>query len=68
MNLKANKKMVKDKLVGTTGKVIILKDISNVSTRMKSSNTRNDLQGSIRQLTEKYGEYILASHSLLQLA
>lgn len=56
LSLKANKKMIQDKLAGTTGKVVLLKDLSNISTRMKSGNTRNDLQESVRRLTEIYGE------------
>ena len=56
LSLKANKKMIQDKLAGTTGKVVLLKDLSNISTKMKSGNTRNDLQESVRRLTEIYGE------------
>lgn len=54
--LKANKKMVKDKLAGMSGKVILLKDLSNLSTKMKSSQTRNDLDAAVNQLIEKHGK------------
>ena len=56
--LKANKKMVKDKLAGMSGKVILLKDLSNLSTKMKSSQTRNDLDAAVNQLIEKHGQLI----------
>ena len=33
LSLKANKKMVKDKLEQMSGKIVTLKDISNISTK-----------------------------------
>ena len=47
---KANKKMIQDKLVRETSKAVILKDLSNISTRMQSGNMRNDLEESINSL------------------
>ena len=41
--LKANKKLVQDKLATSTGKAILLKDLSNINSRMKKGDTRNDL-------------------------
>ena len=55
LSLKANKKLIQDKLANTTGKVVLLKDLSNISSRMKAGNTRNDISESIRRLTEVYG-------------
>ena len=31
LSLKANKKLIQDKLASTTGKVVLLKDLSNIS-------------------------------------
>ena len=56
LDLKCNKKMLKDKLSQESGKVVLLKDLSNLSTKAKSSKTRNDLQSTVRELTEKYGK------------
>ncbi len=47
--------MVKDSLSEITGKVITLKDLSNIATFMKSGNTRNDLEATVKQLTDKHG-------------
>ena len=62
LSLKANKKLIQDKLASTTGKVVLLKDLSNISSRMKMGNTRNDVQESIRKLTEVYGKSTLSSN------
>lgn len=58
LELKANKKMVKDELVKSTGKALVLKDLSNLMTKSKSSNSRNDLEATVKNLTDKYGECI----------
>ena len=57
LSLKANKKMVKDKLEQMSGKIVTytLKDISNISTKQGHKNTRNDLTETVRKLTERYG-------------
>ena len=57
LELKANKKMVKDNLVQSTGKAILLKDLSNLMTKVKSSRSRNDLEATVKKLTDKFGEY-----------
>jgi hypothetical protein len=61
LSLKANKKLIQDKLANTTGKVVLLKDLSNISSRMKSGDTRNDIRESIRRLTEVYGKPVSKS-------
>ena len=57
LQLKANKKMVKDDLQSSTGKVVLLKDLSNLITKAKSESTRNNLEVAVKQLTEKHGKY-----------
>ena len=47
--------MVQDKLAGMTGKVVLLKDLSNIRTHMKAGSTRNDLEAAVKQLTDKHG-------------
>lgn len=68
LQLKANKKMVKDNLAMSTGKAIVLKDLSNIMTKAKSGNTRNDLEAAVKLLCDKHGEYIpcRCMHSLLK--
>ena len=48
--------MVKDSLANSTGKAILLKDLSNLMTKAKSSKSRNDLEATVKKLTDKYGE------------
>ena len=60
LSLKANKKLVQDNLTKTTGKVVLLKDLSNIATKMKSGHTRNDLQECVKRLTETYGKLALS--------
>ena len=56
LSLKANKKMVKDKLEQMSGTIVTLKDIS---TKQGHKNTRNDLTETVCKLTERYGTLIM---------
>jgi len=47
--------MVKDDLAKSTGKAIVLKDLSNLMTKAKSSNSRNDLEATVRKLIDTHG-------------
>lgn len=58
LSLKANKKMLQDKLARSTGKSIILKDLSNLKEKMKAGKSRNDLDTAVKQLSEKHGKFI----------
>lgn len=55
LSLKANKKMLQDKLATSTGKSIVLKDLSNLKEKMKAGKSRNDLDMAVKQLSEKHG-------------
>ena len=46
LSVKANKKMIADKVANKSGKVVLLKDTTNVSSAMKAGKSRNDLYGS----------------------
>ena len=48
--------MVKDRLAATTGKALILKDLSHISTSMNTGKTRNDLNEVVKKLTDTYGK------------
>ena len=49
--------MVKDDLQSSTGKVVLLKDLSNLMAKTKSESTRNNLEVAVKQLTKKHGKY-----------
>ncbi len=53
--LKANIKLVQDKLGSATGKAILLKDPTNITPRMKMVDTRNDLKKRVQNIQEIYG-------------
>ena len=47
--------MVQDKLAAMSGKVILLKDLTNLSAKMKSEKSKNDLEAVARSLANKHG-------------
>lgn len=53
--LLANKKMIQQQLCHETGKVILLKDLSNIVTENKSGKSRNDLNSTVKLLMDTYG-------------
>ena len=55
----ANKKMVQDKLAAISGKVILLKDLTNLSAEMKSGKSKNDLVSVANTLSNKYGNLFI---------
>lgn len=54
--MKANKKMIQDKMQSMSGKVVLLKDLSNLNSKLKSGTTRNDLEESIKSLRKGKGK------------
>ena len=46
--------MVQDKLVAMSGKVVLLKDLTNLSAQMKSEKSKNDLEAVARSLANKH--------------
>ena len=50
--------MVQDKLVAMSGKVILLKDLTNLSAQMKSEKSKNDLEAVARNLANKHGNLL----------
>ena len=51
--------MVKDSLSLSTGKAILLKDLSIIMLKSKSGKSRNDLEETVKQLSQKHGENII---------
>ena len=60
LEMKANKKLIQKQLTEETGKIILLKDLTNISTSMKEGKSRNDLDSTIGLLQDKYGMYVLS--------
>ena len=57
IKLKVNKKFLQQKLSIESGKIVTLKDISNLVTRMNAAEKRNDLQNTINNLQNQYGKF-----------
>lgn len=55
MRLQANKKLVQHQLAPEMGKVILLKDLSNIATNMKKGNEKNNIPSLVKTLTDLYG-------------
>ena len=57
LTLKANKKMDQDKLASISGKVILLKDLTNVSAQMKSGKSENNFGAVAKSVASKQGNF-----------
>ena len=55
LEMKANKKMIQQQLCKETGKIILLKDLSNIATANKSGKSGNDLNSTVTLLMDTYG-------------
>ena len=56
LQMHANKKMIQMHLAQETGKVILLKDLTNIATVAKQGNSRNSVDAVVHTLMEKYGK------------
>ena len=54
--MKASKKMIQTQLSQETGKVILLKDLTNIATAAKQGNSRISVDAVVHTLMEKYGK------------
>ena len=57
IKLKVNKKLLQQKLLVESGKIVTLKNISNLVTRINAAEKRNDLQNQINYLQNQYGKF-----------
>ena len=57
IKLKVNKKLLQQKLSVESGKIVTMKDISNLVTRINAAKKRNDLQNTINNLQNQYGKF-----------
>ena len=60
LSVKANNKMIQQKVMNETGKFVLLKDIHNLRTKLKSSNNKDltTLQSAISHLSKCNGAYV----------
>lgn len=56
LEMKANKKLVQQQLAKETGSIVLLKDLSNISTGLKAKKSTNNLDVTVKTLMEKYGK------------
>ncbi|XP_065684306.1 uncharacterized protein LOC124807723 [Hydra vulgaris] len=69
MHLKPNKKLLQKELIKSTGKIITLRDLSNIAASSKKVESRNDITTFVTTLKEKYNanvEVLLGSDNNLK--
>ena len=59
LEMKASKKMVQQQLTSETGKIVLLKDLSNITTCANKGKTSNDINQCVSILTDTYGKKLL---------
>jgi len=64
--MKANKKLIQQKISKETGKVVLLKDICNIATVAMQGRSRNNLDASVQTLTDKCDWLCKNPHSMHQ--
>ena len=57
IKLKVNKKLLQQKLLNESGKIVTLKNISSLVTRINAAEKRNDLQNQINNFQNQYGKF-----------
>lgn len=56
LELKVNKKLLRDHVSNKTGQVVTLKDIANVQTAVRGCKSRNDLKAVVEMLQKEPGK------------
>ena len=54
LDLGANKKLLQEKLMRETNKVVILKDLANIEQQSKNIGSKNDLESMVNKLRSVY--------------
>ena len=57
--MKVNKKILQQKLSAESGQVVTLRDLTNISVKMKQAISRNNLQYAVQMLETEYGKSIV---------
>ena len=58
LGMRANKKLIQQELCQETGKIVLLKDLSNISSDSRKGKSRNDIDQVVKTLMEKYGKIL----------
>lgn len=58
LKVKANKKLVQNHLISTTGKTVTMKDVHNIASKCKP-NFRNDFQELVKEMKKVRGKILL---------
>ena len=58
MRIRANKKLLQEQISSESGKVVLLKDLSNIHQKQKLNIGANSLEGTVKQLKATYGEFM----------
>ena len=57
--MKVNIKILQQKLSAESGQVVTLRDLTNISVKMKQVMSRNDLQHTVQILETEYGKSVV---------
>ena len=57
--MKVNNKILQQKLSAESGQVVTLRDLTNISVKMKQVMSRNDLQHTVQILETDYGKSVV---------
>ena len=57
--MKVNNKILQQKLSVESGQVVTLRDLTNISVKMKQVMSRNDLQHTVQILETEYGKSVV---------
>ena len=58
MRIRANKKLLQEQISSESGKVVLLKDLSNIHQKQKLNIGANSLEGTVKQLKATYDEFM----------
>ena len=58
LNLGAKKKKVQQNMIAKTGKVILLKDLSNIYSKASNDSHKNGLDYVVKDVLEKFGMHL----------
>lgn len=58
LRMRANKKMVQQELCSDTGNIVLLKDLSNLTSAAKNVTSKNDLDNVVKLLKDTYGKFV----------
>ena len=63
MSVDGNKKVIQQKIIQETNKIVTLKDITNIAARERQGKTRNSIETFVGELRNKYGNIMPNIHS-----